>query len=416
MPRCRPTTPLRDAPRSTSRHSRSDTLDTNGRSSRAVRRAHSSRHPLVAVALVCACHHPPRAITVTPLAAQTSQALPSPPVESVHRSAIELRRAEVTARAITLIDEAMRTHPGCGAPIRERLHDSFARCEEAPGGAWATLVSSIDAPTANDSDDFCYITGEWRVAFVTLDGRMIEAPSDARGPILPPQRFDVGSEGSTDGTTVLPSATSDIDGDGRAEVFVRVSQTDSSGGGARTQTLRQGVLTARGDTLSEYAPASGLEIVEAEDLDGNGRLDFIIESPYQWSSPTNCSPPREAFFEHRLFHLAAHAQPDGTYSTTDAVAQEYARRVCPTPDGEPSADRPDHIADTEEYGELRIACRRLWGQSPARALRGFQCQRFALPGDPECSDPAYRYSRLPRGTCPTFFESWAHMAPPLTLR
>ncbi len=367
------------------------------------------------LALACACHARQAPVTITPPSLQVapaSLATAAPPVESVHRSAVESRCLELTTRANALIDAAMRAHPGCESAVRERLRDSFARCDVAPGGAWATLVSSFDEAARDESE--CGLYGDWRLAFVTPEGRVIEAAADPRVRLLGPQRFTCSGAALSVGTAPFVER-SDIDGDGRAELYIRVIE-GSIDGGAHTQEQRQAVLTARGDALAEYAPASRLEIIEAMDVDHDGRLDFTVLSPYRWSAPNNCNPPESANVTHHLLPLLAHAQPDGRFSTTDAVAVEYARRSCPTPDGLPSDEALDAASNEDDFGALRIACARLWGQPPAEALRSFHCQRFRAPGDPQCSDPSYRFATLPRGTCPAFFDAWSRMAPPLTLR
>lgn len=367
------------------------------------------------LALACACHARQPPVTITPPSPQAtpaSHATAAPPVESAHRSAVESRCLELTARANALIDAAMRAHPGCESEVRERLRNSFARCDVAPGGAWATLVSSFEEVAGGESE--CGLYGDWRVAFVTSDGRVIEASANPGARLLGPQGFTCSGAALSVGTAPFVES-SDIDGDGRAELYIRVIE-GSVDGGAHTQEERQAVLTARGDALAEYAPASRLEIIEAMDVDHDGRLDFTVPSPYRWSAPNNCNPPDSPNVTHQLLPLLAHAQPDGTFSTTDAVAVEYARRSCPRPDGQPSDEALSAASNEDDFGALRIACARLWGQPPAEALRSFHCQRFRAPGDPLCRDPSYRFATLPRGACPTFFDAWSRMEPPLTLR
>lgn len=149
-----------------------------------------------------------------------------------------------------LIDEAMRTNRACSPRVRARLRESFARCEPAAGGAWATLVTSFEPPSTQDDD--CFVAGTWRVAFVAPDGRWIEAPAGAGGALLGPQSFTLGSN-EGDGTALSLAIGDDLDGDGRAELDLVVVE-GSLLGGAHTQTERHAVLSARGDGLIEYAP------------------------------------------------------------------------------------------------------------------------------------------------------------------
>ena len=143
----------------------------------------------------------------------------------------------------------------------------------------------------------------------------------------------------------------DVDGDGQPELFVR--QRDKEHEGASEERAR--LYTFREGKVVEY-PGLPRTYAAMEDADGDGRLD-VSYHPY---ASSRVHPGSGFDFTSEGPALLAHALPDGTFSTTDAAAQAFARKDCPTPRGS-TADAGTSDVDPE-------LCARLWGASEAEAL------------------------------------------------
>jgi len=142
----------------------------------------------------------------------------------------------------------------------------------------------------------------------------------------------------------------DWDGDGAPEVVLRIHRRVFENPEPDTVTLH----TARGGAVRPYAPARGFEqILSVEDIDADGRPDLILPSP--WRLLDHCGMTGDW---HEGPTLAAHALPDGTFSTRDDVARAWVMRQC---------ERAPRCSPYNSFGPLDvsdIACARAWGQSP----------------------------------------------------
>jgi len=152
----------------------------------------------------------------------------------------------------------------------------------------------------------------------------------------------------------------DFDGDGDPELFVGLRGVWSTHTGL---ALAESVLyTFKNGAIERYAPAQAFGIWKLEDRDGDGRPDIITSSPYSRShgGSTPVFSPM----------LVAHSLPDGTFSTTDAVAARAARAVCPKPPPLPSLKKPRPTM--REQDDAPLACARMWGMTTetiAKALK-----------------------------------------------
>jgi hypothetical protein len=143
----------------------------------------------------------------------------------------------------------------------------------------------------------------------------------------------------------------DFDGDGDPELFVGLHGIWSGPTGLE---LAESVLYSfKNGSIVRYPPAAAFAIWKLEDRDGDGRPDLVTSSPY--ASSRGGSTPVFAPT------LVAHALPDGTFSTTDAVAERVARTVCPARPALTTLRRP--APTTGEKDQHRIACARMWGAS-----------------------------------------------------
>ena len=204
-------------------------------------------------------------------------------------------------------------------------------------------------------------------------------------------RLDAGfrlTTAAVDGLVLQRSAAhvqllGDYDGDGDQEALLVHEWSEHEGtGGAVSE-----VWTFASGVASRYAPAAGIDVTRAEDVDGDGKLDLVTAGPYAkvtaWA-PIGFSYPigPPIFVEHAL--------ADGTFSMTDAVAVAFTRRRC---------------AAAREDAE-KIVCDRLRGESEAGALAARKkagCVDFL-------EDPA----RYPE-SCAKWMPALAAVRPPLRI-
>ncbi len=197
---------------------------------------------------------------------------------------------------------------------------------------------------------------QWRPVFREPDGRIVEADQrflddGARGPKTTPPSDLLGLRCC--GPTGLPRGfqVADFDGDARPELVFGFVWEGAEGG----EDSEYAVLTARGGVIRWFNP--GFEFHGVEDVDRDGKLDLVV-------SPTETVRlPCEDYGYAKVSgaRLIVHGVSGG-FSTTDAVAQEQARKECPK--------RPERIVTKNAAGVVdpsktarNAMCARVWGAS-----------------------------------------------------
>lgn len=219
-------------------------------------------------------------------------------------------------------------------------------------------------------------TGDW-AGVETRAGSYTVVHIDAAGHTIE-SRPARGIEGGMSYSTVYEPVLFDFDGDGQPELFVR--QFDKEHEGASSDSAK--LYTFRGGKVVEY-PGLPTTYDDMEDVDGDGRLDAI----YHLYASVRVHPGSGFDFMSDGPALLAHSLPDGTFSTSDATAQTFARKGCPTSRGE-TADAGTGDVEPE-------LCARLWGASRAEALallrslcpQGAKCEG----GCAETNDPCVSF-------------------------
>jgi hypothetical protein len=234
-----------------------------------------------------------------------------------------------------------RTHPDepvsiCGAferTLEARLHKAVAALHGEPtkygGGPWTEEGLRAAIP---DSGLSClpFARGAWIIEpgddldlswsleiTTTVQFRAVVDGREVKG-ISPGARVGYGGMP----TTMRVQIASDYDDDGVPELWARTDEDGVEGGHFASSWL----LSAHGGRISEYAPAQALGVMGVPvDVDGDGRLDLPVDRDLAVIESRSC----EGRPEMRPADLLAHALPDGTFSTTDAIATERLRRWCP---------------------------------------------------------------------------------------
>ena len=262
----------------------------------------------------------------------------------------------------------------------------------ANGSAWGVLLSKPRV-TGNVAQGNHELTATWAVAHVDAAGRVVAAQRTATYSATP-------YGGTTFGGINNHSAVFDYDSDGEAELVLIAGTSEHTG----TGDYRGSVWTFKGGKVQAYSPAPA-GVVSAGDLDCDGRPDLSLTEPFD--AAVNCSS---------MVHisvigptLTAHSLPDGTFSSSDSVAEGWARWQCEK--SPPALTATD--ADTVDEMDLlqHVRCARLWGVPSTELVKQIQAACKAPRADERCG--------LKRpGVCvgmSTLLE-WARATPPLTLR
>lgn len=353
----------------------------------------------------------PRAVTagpsVTPPEARSfyTPAPSAPSATSPASTPAPSTPADPRCREIAQRNDAQLARVALREPCRgvamTALRESFGACAQAPGGAWAPEI--VDTRDRGEGD-VCDLLVGWRVMLFHPAGATEEGDEPA-GRVARSFRIVASGEEAQEYARLTLTAT-DLDDDRTPELVVSETVEDHSARRARTAIE---VYTASQGAVRVYEPTRAMVLLGADDVDGDGRVDFFVPSPYVWTEGAECG--LDLF--HEPLTLLAHALPHGGFSTSDVAAARHLQQVCPARNAAPEAPRGD---DPPDPAGLAVACRRLWGASPDEALAPLRCERFRAPPSPRCEGTSRGLPPLEAGECPAHYQTWAHMPPPLLLR
>lgn len=220
----------------------------------------------------------------------------------------------------------------------------FSGCTQGPKGAWGlklTAPTEVSAPTF-EGGPMCGLSGSYSIVF--------QAPGEQTQAIeLPPSTWSY----FADGERKMPAFMGrfDYDGDGRDELIFENTEAADQGRYQRTTNV---VLSAPKDRIEPYGPMRSFAFSEVEDVDGDGRPDFLVPysstaEPCYGLAPTTIYGPL----------LLVHSLPDGTFTMSDSLCRRWARAECPDA---PKAVEASSSPSMDAYGTA--SCARLWGQEP----------------------------------------------------
>jgi len=273
-----------------------------------------------------------------------------------------------------------------GAALRDALRATVA-CQ----GAWGVVVGDL----AVDADE---IGGRWTLVHAANGkARQGFTPDTTTtfggaGPEQPAPRQNLTWSAAKRSVPVTPTLF-DFDGDGQPEAVVIVETTETMESG-RSFTVRRGRIWSAGtDGIQPYAPARNFAIEDVRDVDGDGRPDLITHEPYAAFATVTCGS--EDPYPVSGPALLVHSLPDGSFSWSDLVAAEFARKDCPSlPKPVVVVSRAVKFAASARH----VACARLWGARPIDLIAEIakRCAKTTLPC-PDCDDRALleRWARFP---------------------
>ncbi len=282
---------------------------------------------IVSLVLVLACGGATEhARSVTIASATASPVAPSPGASSDPCTRI---RTEQRAFVRAAIAKSVKEDPSAWTPDRETLVEKSVvegsenlgtACLPFPNGAW-----SIELKTFKPR----YGSGEAELVAVAYVGdRRLESDLTMRSGV------------GVMFTYVDSQLASDYDKDGVPELWMHSSVAGVDGGHFEESRL----LHATKDAVVEYAPAAKLGLLGApRDVDGDGTMDLPVNFDIVFEKGVVCDG-KSQWFAAKFF---AHALPDGTFSTTDAVAKSFTSSWCASP--------PSKVGSPEQ-----AFCARMW--------------------------------------------------------
>ncbi|APR86813.1 hypothetical protein A7982_12162 [Minicystis rosea] len=336
---------------------------------------------MVAAAALAGCAKPAQPpVPVVELA-------PEKPAPSV-TSATPTPSKEPPRDACAPFNDAARDDLVSKIPRRDDFSpDWFAEhvCVATPRGLWAIAydhvkVTPVAGPSA-DSSGSVEIDAPWSLVHVDAAGKRTAMHGGT---------LHIASYRAADARVFEPF---DYDGDGDDEVLLRTSHGSWSAGESEGH-----VMTARGGTVTRYAPAASIDVAGVEDVDGDGRPDLLTFGPYRPETQWCSFEPDPA----GRVELVAHALPGGDFSLKDAAASAFAKRACPAKPTALTVDKFDAGSMTA------VRCARLWGRSEAEAVRAIRRT---------CTGQLEQCGQHGKGNCLHFdaMMAWAKATPPLQL-
>jgi hypothetical protein len=284
----------------------------------------------------------------------------------------------------------------------DRLPETWGTCFATPTGAWAVVVEDKAAGATEEP-----FAGRWMLLHIDSAGRRVSlapkwpqvagylAYNDEQPPACRAAPCNFGfSAGSVD-TSLSSPVVFDLDRDGEPEIFLSASIAQHEGG---TDT-RSWLWTFRNGAIKPYAPAAKLEIAAMADVDKDGTPDALL-APYEGESDNNPAAFSQPISGPRFL---AHTLADGTFSTTDAAAEAYAKGQCPSKPEKLIVMSSEDAVSGEAASLTNAVCARVWGASAADVTKAAEAQCRKQRRVP-CTD-SFRKQ----------LKDWAARKPPLTL-
>ena len=161
------------------------------------------------------------------------------------------------------------------------------------------------------------------------------------------------------------------------------------------------------------------QILEEKDVDGDGKVDLVLYSPFLTSHyvPIPITGETQVTGPSPIAHQIA-----AGFSFDDAVARSLVRAKCPEhpPAKAPVIDRSvlleSNPGTQQLFAELEdwIVCSRFWGVSTADVKKGFRGCKSYIDNQTIGEDPDGG-ARLAQGACPDYLLGWAQTPVPFVL-
>jgi hypothetical protein len=294
--------------------------------------------------------YPPCRRDLSPAAAlrlDETNAIPEMPADPLPALAAACRRLAAATAA-----HYRRVRRGDADPAQFQSSE-LGVCLPAGRGAWAFEVTALRIGPTVDEGAQTY-EGQWRLVYLDPAGRTL--PSPVSGALT------LRGQGSH---RPARSWVIDVDGDGVGELRF-VSETDWV---EESYTDGTWVMQARDGAVRPFAPLASVSCASPADVDGDGRVDFLVPPPYRIPAPGLRDDQTLTGLS-----MVLHGRADLSWAADDDVAREFVRQRCAaTPEGPPFYRAPDARPDaTLDDSITRLTCARFRGvpvEALERALR-----------------------------------------------
>jgi hypothetical protein len=253
----------------------------------------------------------------------------------------------------------------------------FKRCYRSKKGAWGLSAEFVTYDHDTHGSPEPSRSGNWYVSHVDPGGALVTNLAVARG-----KTSNELSMGYPEDMKWKEPVLFDFDGDGEDELIVTgTAHVSESSDYAFGQVWAVGQRGFPPWAISEYELRGTFhDFYDSVDFDGDGRPDLVTHGHYVAPStrPTGSSSPHTDYGPP----LLAHSLADGTFSSSDAVAERYALRSCPRKPAsllDPSSD-----ARSIDQELLNVICARIWGASEADVVQ--RVKRECGPPGRRCGD------------------------------
>lgn len=224
--------------------------------------------------------------------------------------------------------------------------DDVSRCLPSAKGAWVLDGSDVRPLKKDKTHPESGWTVPFALSYVGPDGKQ------TRGKTVTGASSSRGQEKHY----WIVLGTFDYDGDGVSEIAV----ADVTDYGEESSETRK-VYTWKDGDVVEY-PHVNFQFSRMLDVDGDKRPDLVVTGPFEVEGP--CGLNGQMF---RAPPHVAHSLPDGTFSRTDAVAQEVVRAQCGPLETDLLVLSKDGGETRMDDGETarRLTCARIYGAKSA---------------------------------------------------
>jgi hypothetical protein len=271
---------------------------------------------------------------------------------------------------------------------------AFGKCVKTKsGGAWGLGLRDVKTDLTNHG-----VTAEMVAIHVDAKGNRasVALQGTARTKDRAFQSHDL------DRVAMDTQMTFDFDGDGEDE-FIAIGHDQTKDGPRDPMAY---VVQWKNGGAQMYGPAKDLPIFRLEDVDRDGRPDFVSYGPYRSRVPARCNgQPAQVVGPPLLIH----SLPDGTFSMTDDKAVAFAKQQCDKPGFSVARDDQKRVDDDQTF--VNVACARLWGMPEAQAASAIARSCNAIRGEAGCKE-----SSLLSCVYPAEMTKWARAKPPLLLK
>lgn len=364
---------------------------------------------LMALGLVVACGEssppPPNNPQTTPSAsaapsttasapasasASASSAVVAPPPKDVACEALdEERKAQNTKLKTITENKDPLSHVQA---MNEDVMGAFTKCiKTKSGGAWGLGLRDL-------TEELHGVTAQ--LVAIHVDSKGAKASVVLQGTArLKDRAFQ-----SHDLDRVAFDTQSDYDFDGDGEEELIAIGHDQTKDGPRDPLAY--IVELKNGNAQIYPPSKDLPIFRVEDVDRDGRPDFVSYGPYRARVPARCNgAPSQVVGPAMLVH----SLPNGTFSMTDEKALAFAKQHCEKPGFTVARDDEKRVDDDQTF--VNIACARLWGMPEAQAVAAVAQNCSAIRGEASCKETSLT-------TCvyPAEMTAWARAKPPLQIK